>query len=956
MPTGSGKTAVALALPYLAEANRTLVLVPSQTLREQMVGDFRSEADLVGIGALNAPDAPPCVEEILGRDTNWIATSEAEVFVALPHALVGPDATNLPHAEYFDLIVVDEAHHAPAATWRKVLDHFPHVKVVLLTATPRRRDGKALPGAHVFHFPLRRAIDDGYYIPVEPQIVALPQPLDRSRQDRLIAEAMKTALDDPAYADAAALVRVSTIKRSAEIVELYGSINVSAVAIHSRLTTGERRKAIEDWRSGAVKCAVSVDMLGEGVNFPRVKLLAYHDKHKSTLPTMQLLGRLARVSDSVSSPGRLITAADQDIYPAIQEAVRDLYQEDADWVELLPRLIDDYVEADKSNRQFAMGFGDSSKLRIDCVHPVGRAVVYEYHPSEAFANVFSIGSLPPALQPNELLWGNEYVLYSRVHREDSLIVVVTCSTERPSWYRADVALDTPTYGLHIVAWRPGELDAPGLLIVNSDDTRLGRIVRDAVIGPTEVSLADSVRLQAAFDSLERVSVSSVGVRNVFAGVRGAPSYATFGGSRVEHGLRSTDTDNRALGHVMAQVRTPDGSTATAGLATEKAKVWQARYLPLREYAEFCNDLAGHYWRPIASASGPLLPSVARGYRLAMFPSGPLVATLHEGWLTSGRTLPNGLSLGDLDIQAAEPSEDGKQLPIDILVGDTGEVVWSGVQLIDGSFESFNEEEIRSQRGYSDHRPLGATLENYPPTIHFLNGESVTGAMLHKAPIARQDLPHFPRLQWDWAGADIAHETARMEVAGLPIHAVVEQRLATPRAAGVWRWVLCNDGKGEIADHIVVELRPGGQPRVELWHSKGAGGTPGVRVSDLQVLVAQAVKSRRHFHDPGFWHRLGRRLDGKEAPELRVISGQSRRLLRVILGMVPEHLSHSIADSNRPIVGKVVMVQPGLSLDMLLQQLETSTPALASQQVRELLTIAHDACLGHGIGLELVASQ
>lgn len=954
VPTGSGKTAVALALPYLAEATRTLVLVPSQPLREQMAAEFRTEADLLAIGAIEGREGQPCVEEIAGRDTNWDAVEQAEVFVALPYSLVGPEGGNLPGAGYFDLIIMDEAHHAPAATWREVLDHFPDAKVVLLTATPRRRDGKALPGKHVFHFPLRRAIDDGYYIPVEPRILPVPIPLDRIQQDRLIADALKAALTDPTYANAAALVRVSTIERATVVAELYQSIGVDCVVVHSRMTSGVRRRAIDDWRSGLVRCAVAVDMLGEGINFPNVKLLAYHDKHKSTAPTMQILGRLARVSDSVAVRGLLITVADQDIYPAIQDAVRDLYQEDADWVELLPNLIDEYVEADRANVEFARAFGDSSKLKLDCLHPVGRAVVHEYQPTIQFTDMLTSGKLPPELQPNELLWGNEYVLYSGVHREDALVVVVTCNVRRPSWYREDVSLDSPTYGLHIVAWRPRRDGATGLLIVNSDDTRIGRLIRDCLVGSSEVRLANAERLQASFDSLERVGVSSVGVRNVFAGVRGAPSYATFGGSRVEHGLRASDTDNRALGHVMAQVRTSDGTTTTAGLATEKGKMWQARYLSLRDFAGFCSALAEDYWQPAASSSGPLLPTVARGVRLDAFPRGPLVATLHEGWLNSDRTLAGGLSLGGLDIHASEPIDDGRKLPIDLIVEVTGEVVWSGEQLIDGSFTSADTE-LRSLRGYSDSRPLSATLEDLPPTIHFLNGETVTGAMLHKPVVARADLPMFQRSFWSWIDVDIAHETPHEDAIGIPVHAAVEERLRGQRTKGALRWVLCNDGKGEIADHIVFEIRPNDQPRVELWHSKGAGGDPGVRVTDMQVLVAQAVKSRRHFHDPEFWHRLGRRLDGREGPVLRIVSGPGLRLLRGVLGLLPEHTALSIADSNRPIVGKVVMVQPGLSLDSLRQQLTREHPELASQQVRELLTIAHDACTGHGVELELIAS-
>ena len=64
VPTGVGKTAIALASPFLAGARRTLVVVPSQELRRQTVAHFRSQDTLREIGALEMPaDAGPVVVE-----------------------------------------------------------------------------------------------------------------------------------------------------------------------------------------------------------------------------------------------------------------------------------------------------------------------------------------------------------------------------------------------------------------------------------------------------------------------------------------------------------------------------------------------------------------------------------------------------------------------------------------------------------------------------------------------------------------------------------------------------------------------------------------------------------------------------------------------------------------------------------------------------------------------------
>jgi superfamily II DNA or RNA helicase len=66
-----------------------------------------------------------------------------------------------PPADLFDLVLVDEAHHAPPRTWRRLL--LDSAKQVLFTATPFRRDDKEIEGRFVFNDDLRRARLDGVF-------------------------------------------------------------------------------------------------------------------------------------------------------------------------------------------------------------------------------------------------------------------------------------------------------------------------------------------------------------------------------------------------------------------------------------------------------------------------------------------------------------------------------------------------------------------------------------------------------------------------------------------------------------------------------------------------------------------------------------------------------------------------------------------------------------------------
>lgn len=69
--------------------------------------------------------------------------------------IAGPGAVS--PADLFDLIIFDEAHHAPADTWSAYLGHYSRAKFVFLTATPFRRDKKAILGRLAYSYPVSKA-------------------------------------------------------------------------------------------------------------------------------------------------------------------------------------------------------------------------------------------------------------------------------------------------------------------------------------------------------------------------------------------------------------------------------------------------------------------------------------------------------------------------------------------------------------------------------------------------------------------------------------------------------------------------------------------------------------------------------------------------------------------------------------------------------------------------------
>lgn len=944
IPTGSGKTAVAMAAPYLMQADRVLVVVPSKDLRHQTVTAFETEAVLRSVGARSG-DMSPRVVQVTGRVEDWSVLYEADVVVALPNSISPVYYSNPPPPELFDLVVVDEAHHAPAPTWQAILDHFNAARGVLLTATPQRRDGRRVPGDLIYHYPLRQALDEGFYKPVRAEVLDLPDSVTRGEIDRRITAVVIDLARRSEHRSSSVLIRASSIQRANDLAALYRGHGLEVEVLTYRASPTRRTDVVERLRRGQVRAVAVVGMLGEGFDLPSFRIAAYHDKHKSANATVQLIGRLARTDPAFPQESVIVTARDIDVYPQLEGVVRSLWEEDADWAVVLPGIIDNAVADSIANREYAELLPQAPpELSVEGLQPVVRLCVYEV-PVDGWEPEFVRGVVPGSLIEGQRLQGHS-IIYAACTPTNATLVIVTAAAVRPRWH-ADPGLDSMSYNLHLVTWRPAtQTDQANVLIVNTSDEGAIRPILKAVGAFDRANPADPRRLQDAFDSLDRVSVSNVGLRNTYLGTRGVPSYRTFAGSGVERGLREADTARGALGHAMAQISSQN-QAFTAGIATGKNKLWETRYVPLREYETSVGDYIDRYWFPPADGPGRLLPNVTRGERLREFPgSGVAAVELNpalygQGWARA----TNGTPMEELDFRV-DPSRPATPTSLPLQAWDptdSSAPAWLGQQDILGYFTDHTPAEIR--RGFAAPTQMADLLTNRPPNVYFLDGQTVVGAIVYRS-LGR--LPHLPDItyeQFPQDGIDIEAETRRNAESrgiGKSIHEALEDWLRARPRLRKHRWILCNDGPGEIADYIVLEIDPGLRVAMALWHAKAAAGRrAAVRVGDMQTVTAQAIKSRRWVTDRTLWAELGARLDGRSRPPLVIVEGRER-LLRALCGLNDHHPGFSFTRCSMRIDCEIGIVQPGLSLSRLRDDVTGQSPTVAGQQIRELLSVWHDA--------------
>jgi superfamily II DNA or RNA helicase len=172
MPTGTGKTETMLAWLVTQRPPRVLMIVPSTALRDQIASKFETLGILQREGIVSPEALRPCVGKVEHKFTDadearrFVAA--CNVVVATPHVLrTNTDSVRDAFFAEFSHLLVDEAHHAPAAMWAAIIDAFAGRPALLFTATPFRRDGRTLPGRVIFRFPLREAQKEKYFSTID---------------------------------------------------------------------------------------------------------------------------------------------------------------------------------------------------------------------------------------------------------------------------------------------------------------------------------------------------------------------------------------------------------------------------------------------------------------------------------------------------------------------------------------------------------------------------------------------------------------------------------------------------------------------------------------------------------------------------------------------------------------------------------------------------------------------
>ena len=224
--------------------------------------------------------------------------------------------------DHFDVVIVDEFHHAAAATYTQVLDHLKPQHLIGMTATPERTDGLDITR----WFGDRMAIELRLWDALEQQLLApfhyfgIADGTDLSRvswsggkystteltnvytgDDMWVAKVL-TAVSD-VVADPHAMRALGfcvSIDHAEFMARKFAAAGFAAKAITSRTSSEERRNALQDLRDGKLAILFTVDLFNEGVDVPAMDTVLMLRPTESATIFLQQLGRGLRKHDGKS--------------------------------------------------------------------------------------------------------------------------------------------------------------------------------------------------------------------------------------------------------------------------------------------------------------------------------------------------------------------------------------------------------------------------------------------------------------------------------------------------------------------------------------------------------------------------------------------------------------------------------------------------------------------------------
>ncbi|OIJ20954.1 DNA helicase [Anaerobacillus alkalidiazotrophicus] len=237
---------------------------------------------------------------------------EADVVFASIFTLSMKQHLEMFSPDEFDLIIVDEFHHAAARSYSRVLDYFQPQFLLGITATPDRNDNKDVyalcDGNVAFRLDFLEAIQRQWLAPFhyygiydDTDYRQLTWLGNRYAEEELLQVQLKEEMAEnivqawEKHKQSRTLVFCSSIKQADYLANYFQQKGYKAISLHSRQVEVSRKHAIELLNNGEIDAIFTVDLFNEGIDIPSVDTLLFVRPTESLTVFTQQIGRGLRL-------------------------------------------------------------------------------------------------------------------------------------------------------------------------------------------------------------------------------------------------------------------------------------------------------------------------------------------------------------------------------------------------------------------------------------------------------------------------------------------------------------------------------------------------------------------------------------------------------------------------------------------------------------------------------------
>ena len=287
--TGTGKTVTAV-MDAKRCGGRVLFVAHTMELVNQAYNTFKNLWDAMSVGKF--------ADSVKDTDSHVICGSIQSVALNL----------ELFQDNDFDYIIIDEAHHASADTYQKVLAYFKPKFTLGLTATPERADDTNIleifkNTAHKLD--IQSAVEIGALVPV--RCIRIHTNIDMTKVRFNSVQYNIRDLDDKIFVpernklivdtwlsyvkNKRTVVFCASVKHAEQIARLFQDAGIAALAVSGSMKTSERNEQLAKFASGDIKVLCACDLLNEGWDCPQTEVLFMARPTMSKVLYTQQLGR-----------------------------------------------------------------------------------------------------------------------------------------------------------------------------------------------------------------------------------------------------------------------------------------------------------------------------------------------------------------------------------------------------------------------------------------------------------------------------------------------------------------------------------------------------------------------------------------------------------------------------------------------------------------------------------------